>query len=215
MKLKFILPLFFASAIAFSCKNEPAATTVSKNDTTAVKAALSGKIAFVNNDTLINNYKLFKELSAKLESKSEKVSQELESKSRSLQSRANQFQEKINKGLVTRAQAEEQGMKLQNEQQYLLDYRNKVLGELEEEQAVMYNNIWNNIIEYLNEYNKTHKYDLILNQNSATNTVLVGNPAMDITADIVEALNKKFDEDKAAGKLNDLLGIDNKAKAKK
>ena len=106
-------------------------------------------------------------------------------------------------------------MKLQNEQQYLLDYRNKVLGELEEEQAVMYNNIWNNIIEYLNEYNKTHKYDLILNQNSATNTVLVGNPAMDITADIVEALNKKFDEDKAAGKLNDLLGIDDKAKAKK
>ena len=128
------------------------------------------------------------------------------SKSRSLQSRAAQFNDKINKGLVTRAQAEEQGVKLQNEQQYLLEYRDKVLGELEEEQVVMFNNIWNNITEYLAEYNKTAGYDLILNQNSATNTILIGNPSMDITMQVVDALNKKFDEDKASGKLDDILG---------
>ncbi len=81
-----------------------------------------------------------------------------------------------------------------------------MLGELEEEQVVMFNNIWNNITEYLAEYNKTAGYDLILNQNSATNTILIGNPSMDITMQVVDALNKKFDEDKASGKLDDILG---------
>lgn len=206
MKLKPIIALFLATAALVACNNTPSATGTDETAASIEGTPLSGKIAFVNNDTLINNYKLYKELSAKLEAKSEKVGKELDSKSRSLQSRAAQFNDKINKGLVTRAQAEEQGLKLQNEQQYLLEYRDKVLGELEEEQAVMFNNIWNNITEYLAEYNKTAGYDLILNQNSTTNTVLIGNPSMDITMQVVEALNKKFDEDKAAGKLDDLLG---------
>lgn len=206
MKLKPFIALFLAATALVACNNTPSATATGETSSAEESVRLSGKIAFVNNDTLINNYKLYKELSAKLEAKSEKIGKELDSKSRSLQSRAAQFNDKINKGLVTRAQAEEQGVKLQNEQQYLLEYRDKVLGELEEEQAVMFNNIWNNITEYLTEYNKTAGYDLILNQNSATNTILIGNPAMDITMQIVEALNKKFDEDKAAGKLDDLLG---------
>ncbi|MCX4358782.1 MAG: OmpH family outer membrane protein [Rikenellaceae bacterium] len=206
MKLKPIIALFLATAALAACNNTPSATTAGETAATEEGARLSGKIAFVNNDTLINNYKLYKELSAKLEAKSEKVGKELDSKSRSLQSRAAQFNDKINKGLVTRAQAEEQGVKLQNEQQYLLEYRDKVLGELEEEQVVMFNNIWNNITEYLAEYNKTAGYDLILNQNSATNTILIGNPSMDITMQVVDALNKKFDEDKASGKLDDILG---------
>ncbi|MDE6482824.1 MAG: OmpH family outer membrane protein [Rikenellaceae bacterium] len=206
MKLKPFIALFLAATALVACNNTPSATAAGETSSAEESVRLSGKIAFVNNDTLINNYKLYKELSAKLEAKSEKIGKELDSKSRSLQSRAAQFNDKINKGLVTRAQAEEQGVKLQNEQQYLLEYRDKVLGELEEEQAVMFNNIWNNITEYLTEYNKTAGYDLILNQNSATNTILIGNPAMDITMQIVEALNKKFDEDKAAGKLDDLLG---------
>lgn len=206
MKLKPFIALFLAATALVACNNTPSATATGETSSAEESVRLSGKIAFVNNDTLINNYKLYKELSAKLEAKSEKIGKELDSKSRSLQSRAAQFNDKINKGLVTRAQAEEQGVKLQNEQQYLLEYRDKVLGELEEEQAVMFNNIWNNITEYLTEYNETAGYDLILNQNSATNTILIGNPAMDITMQIVEALNKKFDEDKAAGKLDDLLG---------
>ncbi len=206
MKLKPIIALFLATAALVACNNTPSATTAGETAATEESARLSGKIAFVNNDTLINNYKLYRELSAKLEAKSEKVGKELDSKSRSLQSRAAQFNDKINKGLVTRAQAEEQGVKLQNEQQYLLEYRDKVLGELEEEQVVMFNNIWNNITEYLAEYNKTAGYDLILNQNSATNTILIGNPSMDITMQVVDALNKKFDEDKASGKLDDILG---------
>ncbi|MDE7355339.1 MAG: OmpH family outer membrane protein [Rikenellaceae bacterium] len=213
MKLKFILPLFFLGALYACDKTSSSVSPAPSADTDSAKV-LTGKIAFVNNDTLVNNYKLFKELSAKLEAKSEKVGKELDRKSRSLQTRAAQFNEKITKGLVTRAQAEEQGAKLQSEQQYLLEYRDKVLGELEEEQAVMFNNIWNNITEYLVEYNQTHHYDLILNQNSATNTVLVGNPSMDITKEVVEALNKKFDEDKAAGNLDDLLGISKPAKKK-
>ena len=181
MKLKQIFTLFLVTVALAACNNTPSAPAANRADNTEQGTPLSGKIAFVNNDTLINNYKLYKELSAKLESKSEKVSKELDSKSRSLQSRAAQFNDKINKGLITRAQAEE-------------------------EQAVMFNNIWNNIVEYLSQYNESAGYDLILNQNSATNTVLIGNPSMDITMEIVEALNKKFDEDKAAGRLNDLLG---------
>ena len=81
-----------------------------------------------------------------------------------------------------------------------------MLGVLDVELVVLFKNIWNKITDYLAEYNKTAGYDLILNQNSATNTILIGNPSMDITMQVVDALNKKFDEDKASGKLDDILG---------
>ena len=80
MKLKPIIALFFGYGSVGSLQQHPSATTAGETAATEESARLGGKIAFVNNDTLINNYKLYKELSAKLEAKSEKVGKELDSK---------------------------------------------------------------------------------------------------------------------------------------
>ena len=45
---------------------------------------------------------------------------------------------------------------------------------------------------YLNEYNKTHNYALILTTSATTNTVIVGNPSLDITNDVLKGLNAEY-----------------------
>lgn len=200
---KSLLLLFFFAATITSCDkaasskkdDSQAKTEVAAENTVAPKAT---NIVYINNDSLISGYKLYTELSETLKSKQEKIVAELEGKSKSFESRAISFQEKAQKGLITRAQGMETQQKLEAEQQSLLQYRDKVLAEIQEEETVMFNNIWNNVSEYLKEYNAEKQYDLILNQNSATNCILVGNPALDITKEVLEGLNKKYDAEKAA-----------------
>ena len=45
---------------------------------------------------------------------------------------------------------------------------------------------------YLEEYNKTHNFAAILTTTAASNTVIVGAPALDITQEIVEGLNAEY-----------------------
>ncbi|HIS33650.1 MAG TPA: OmpH family outer membrane protein [Candidatus Avirikenella pullistercoris] len=166
-------------------------TAAVATDKTA-NSPVAANIVYVNNDTLINGYLLFKELEGKYREKAEKVQSELESRTRSLERKAADYQEKVTKGLVTRAQALEIEQGLQTDQQSLLQYRDQVMTDLAEEEQVMFNNIWHNIIEYLNKYNEEKGYDMILNNNGATNTILVGNPALDITKEVMEGLNKEY-----------------------
>ena len=45
---------------------------------------------------------------------------------------------------------------------------------------------------YLEEYNKEHNFAAILTTTDATNVVMVGAPALDITQEIVEGLNAEY-----------------------
>ena len=45
---------------------------------------------------------------------------------------------------------------------------------------------------YLEEYNKTHNFAAILTTTAASNVVMVGAPALDITQEIVDGLNAEY-----------------------
>ena len=53
---------------------------------------------------------------------------------------------------------------------------------------------------YLTEYNKTHNYALILTTSAASSTVIVGNPSLDITNDVLIGLNEEYAKNKKSGK---------------
>ena len=74
--------------------------------------APQGSIVYIQLDSLINQYDMFNDLRSELESKAQAIQDDLTKKGRSFESAVKDFQTKIEKGLLTRSQAEEQQQKL-------------------------------------------------------------------------------------------------------
>ena len=65
-------------------------------------------------------------------------------------------------------------------------------GEILEENDVMMNRVMDAVKTYLEEYNETHNFAAILTTSGTTNAVIVGNPALNITKEILEGLNSEY-----------------------
>ena len=143
-------------------------------------------------DSLVNNYDMFNDLKSELEAKAQVIQEDLNKKGRAFESAAKDFETKINKGLLTRAQAEEQQQQLYQRQQSLEGLRQQKSMEMAEEQQVMLNKVMDAIQTYVEKYNAEHNYALILTTSGSTNTVIVGNSQLDITNNVLVGLNEEY-----------------------
>ncbi|PID89434.1 MAG: hypothetical protein CSA05_03520 [Bacteroidia bacterium] len=157
--------------------------------------ASSLKVAFVNMDSLLLNYTFYKDSKELLISKQKNAEDDLASKTKALEAKAGSFQEKVQKHLVTRRQAEEMNNQLMQEQQNLLQFKDQLSYQLLSDEQVMNKQIFDSIMSFVNDYNAKHKYDLILN-NTAASTILYGNKGFDITKDILQGINSRYNTKK-------------------
>lgn len=160
--------------------------------TSSETCAPSGSIVYIQIDSLINQYDMFNDLKTEFQSKAEMIQSDIEKKDRSFQRDANDFRNKVDKGLVTRSQAEEMQQKLMVRQQELQEYVMQKQSEMSEEEAVMYNKVLDALNTYLDKYNKTKNYALILTTSASTNAVIKGDTALDITTDVLKGLNEEY-----------------------
>ena len=161
----------------------------------AEASTLTGRIAYVNIDSLVSGYNLAIDLQAAFEQKAQKLDSDLSSKSRSLERGIADYEEKITKGLVTRSQAAELEEKLTKQQNDFIAQRDQAMQQLSEEEAVMQNQIFYGISDYIKEYNKTAGYDMILT-TSITGPILDANAELDITAESLKGINDKYAAEK-------------------
>lgn len=161
----------------------------------AVESTLTGRIAYVNIDSLVSGYDLAIDLQAAFEEKAQKLDNDLAAKSRSLERGIADYEEKITKGLVTRSQAAELEEKLTKQQNDFISQRDQAVAQLSEEEAVMQNQIFYGITDYIKEYNKSAGYDMILT-TSITGPILDANAELDITAVILKGINDKYAAEK-------------------
>jgi Outer membrane protein len=193
--LKVIL-LVAVIALISSCKNAgTTATTNSTNNTsnsTTTNIAPKGSIVYIQMDSLVNKYDMFNDLKTELESKAQAIEDDLKKKGRSFESAAKDFETKINKGLLTRAQAEEQQQILVQRQQNLQQLTQQKQIEMAEEEAVMGRKVMDAVKTFLEKYNQEKGYALILTTSGATNAVIVGDPSLDITNDVLTGLNNEY-----------------------
>ncbi len=169
-----------------------------KNEVTAeagVQREVSNKIAYVRLDSLMSGYDMFNELSAEFEAKAKAAETDLTSRGRSLERRVADFQNKVEKGLMTRAEAAETQQKLQNEEQYFMRLQGEKQEELAEENQVMMNKILYSIEEFMAEFNGDYKYGMILTTSGGA-PVLHADPSMDITAEVLAGLNERYKKTK-------------------
>ena len=154
--------------------------------------AVAGDIVYLRLDTLMMQYDMYSDLQSAFEAKAQTIDSDLNKKARKLESDMKNFENQINKGLLTRSAAEQQSNSLQQRQANLQNEAAQKQQELAEESQVMLNQVMYAIQTYLEEYNKSHNFAAILTTTAASNVVMVGAPALDITQEIVDGLNAEY-----------------------
>ena len=184
------MALAFGLMFAQCAGNNNAATT------SAPAAGATGssnmKIAFVEIDSLLSKYHFWNDLSEEMIKKEENIRTTLNEKGKKLEADAREFDRKLqNNGFVSRERAEQEQARLVKQQQELQELQQKLANELAVENQKNSLAFRDSINSFLKEYNKTKGYDLIIS-NTAFDNLLFGNPAYNITNEIVEGLNARY-----------------------
>lgn len=167
------------------------ATSQSVEGAPAVTAQ-SGSIVYIQIDSLMSQYDMFNDLKTELESKAQVIQDDLTKKGRAFERDVNDFKEKVQKGLITRAQAETQQAQLQNREAELQSLSQQKQMEMAEEEGVLFRKVMDALNTYLKKYNAEKRYALIITSSGSTNTVIEADPANDITKEIVNGLNEEY-----------------------
>lgn len=164
-----------------------------KNASEAESTAVG--IAFVNIDTIVFNFKMFKDRRADLIEKQQKAEAELNTRGNQYERGVRDFQEKVSKGLVTRSAAAEMEQALIQQQQDLVNLRDKLQADLVEEDQVMNRQILEYITTFLEENKAEYNYEYIFGKSFGS-VLLYGSSANDITKKVLDALNTKYQAEK-------------------
>lgn len=175
--------------------NTASSTDAAGTDQPAVRREVSGNIAFIQMDSLMAHYQMYLDLSSDFEAKAKQADADLTSRGRSLEKKFTDAQNKVEKGLVTRAEAAQLQEELQKEEQNFMRVRDTKTQELAEENQVMTNKIFYSIEQYIEEFNSDYRYSMILT-TSGGNPVLSADPALDITSIVLKGLNEKYAKEK-------------------
>ena len=154
--------------------------------------AVKGDIVFINLDTLVNQYDMYNDLNTELQSKASTIENELNKQSRAFENDVKSYQDKMQKGLLTLSQAQTTEQELAMREQQLRQLAQQRQLEMADETNVMYNKVMDAISTYVSNYNKDKQFALILTTTGATNTVLGGDQALNITEDILKGLNEEY-----------------------
>ena len=154
--------------------------------------AVKGDIVYINLDTLVNQYDMYNDLRSELQGKLTAIENDINKQGRALENDIKSFQEKMQKGLLTRSQAESMNNDLAQRDQDLRNLTQQKQMEMAEEESVMFNKVMDAITTYVAEYNRQKQYSLILTTTTATTTVINGNAGLDITQDILNGLNAEY-----------------------
>jgi outer membrane protein len=195
---KFTLVANVLLAVAFismlsNCKSKTNGTATKSQSENASNIQISGSYtaAWVNIDTLINNYDMYFDMQKELEESGRKLEAELNTKSKDFEKQANDFQDKYQKGLETRSKLQQMQQDLATKEQELYRLRDDLRAQLADEQTVKLRQIHQSITDYLAEYNKSKGYHMIFSSTFG-GPLLYGHPELDITQEVLKGLNEKY-----------------------
>lgn len=189
---KFVYLSFAAIAamlVFTQCNNEqPQAQKPAQVGCDGVKGI---KIAFVDIDSLLNNYEFSITINKEMLRKEENMRLTLSEKARDLQQDIDEFQRKLeNNVFATQARAEEEQNRILKKRESYERLSERLASELAAESQKNNVILRDSINSYLKEYNATQGYDLIISR--VGDNLLYANEALDITKEVINGLNDRY-----------------------
>ena len=192
-----VLAFTLMSFIQCAPKNSETTTTPAAETTTAATvankettAACSIRIAYVDYDSLLLKFDFAQEMQKEIIRKEMSINNVIEKERKALQEEAAAFETKVqNNVFATQERAQVEYEKIMKKDQDLMQRSQAMIAEFEKESIEKSNEVTQNILNYIKEYNSSAKYDFILTKMGGN--MLYANEALDITDEVVKGLNAK------------------------
>lgn len=176
------------SLVVASCNKQAPKVEEKSASTNTANAGM--KIAYIEVDSIMSQYKFCKEYSLILEKKSQNIQNTVNAKGRSLQAAAAKFQQDIQNNKYTQQQAEAVQAGLQKQNADLQALQQRLGAEFQAETEKFNKALRDSIQHYLAVYNKDKKFSLILSKAGVN--ILYADKTYDITNEVIAGLNKAY-----------------------
>ncbi len=174
------------------------------------------KIAYVNQDSILAKYKLIQELQSELEAERGKAERKVEQRGQILEGQLEQMATELQKKMAD-LEANGRGMnetlrnmkmqELQSLQQNaqtfsyeadaeIADLQQRLQTQLLEKELAGTRQVQDKMKAFLREYNQEYGFTYVLAYSNDAGGILLGDPALDITRDVLAGLNEKYDAEK-------------------
>jgi len=186
--------LALVAVVVYSCgkKSDSAGA-----DSSSKEGAAAGnlKIAYVHTDSVINKYDFFKKRSEEITEKGKKLDLDLQARAKGFEQEVAMFQQ--TGGNLTQNQIRAKQDELMQKEQNLVSYRDNLMQELSTDESTLLNDVYLQVQEFMKDYAKENGIDLILSHTRG-GAIWYATDAIDVTASVVEGLNKKYNANPAA-----------------
>lgn len=190
-----LLTIFAAMCIIMftQCCGETKVNDTYKNCTINIDSIKGLKIVYVNLDTIMYRYEFALDINKEMISKEARISATLDGKRKKLEEEIADFEYRCNaKLLATEEQFIEERDKIIKKEQEFVKLRDELYMQLESENMARSKELRDSINSYILEHNQTKGYDFILTKIG--DNILYANSALDITMEVVEGLNKRYNK---------------------
>ena len=162
----------------------------SKPQNEGVSTGSGLKVAYVNADSILHNYKEFRTQSTTMEAKQKQAEDMLQAKGAALEKEFNTYQQRAQKGTMTGKEMQAQEKYLSNKQEALLAERDKLAKEIMDETEEINKRLQKVLQDKLQEIKKEKGYDFIFSYIQG-GPILVADEKYDITAEVLKELNEE------------------------
>lgn len=155
----------------------------------------TGEVVFINIDSVNERYELLKILKDSLEAEQQKQELVFNNRQKALENKAANFQRNYSSGSLTPQQAQYAQQSLQEESERLQRDYAKFLEDFQARYAAALEQMADSLKVAAKRVNENYNASYIFTYQSS-GQLLYGDPAHDITADVLEELNKSFKKSK-------------------
>jgi outer membrane protein len=186
---KVALGLLVAGSVA-ACKQAPTSTTAAPATASTPASGDKPTTVYVNSDTLYSKYNYAKDVNNALQAKLKGAQGDMQSKTDAFQREVVDYQKSQATMPADQRQVTEQ--RLQREQQQLQGYQQNESAQLQDDKATQYQKVYDKVDDFVKNFAKQNGYKLVLTYSKNVQTVIYGDPSLDVTADVVKGLNDAY-----------------------
>jgi len=150
-------------------------------------------IAYFNMDSVMSQWGLYDDYQQDLSQKQTELEADFAGRTETFYQSVQDAQYKIQKGLVTRTEAEQLQQQLASEEQNLQLLQNQYMNQLQEEGMVRNRQMLDKIESYVADLSQEQGYSYVYSYSFGGN-LIYGAKSLDITALVVKGLNETFKE---------------------
>ncbi len=195
-----INPIIVIALALWACGSSQNTQNQTHPKDTPAAPALKLPIAYVNIDSLNLYYKFYEEKAKELEEERRRVKLELENRAYNWEKKRQSFEAQANAKLLSAKQIEEKQAELLREQQEIQTYEITRGQGLQAKAAEVDKELYKRVNDFLAEYNKDGRYAFIMSHIEAGGPFLYVSPQYDITKEVIDSLNARYDAEKKARK---------------